>query len=83
MYGYSEEANQLLEYLYAECKKAEKKDPPKQAPSQKEAAKKNIEASREEGKGFDQVPPEQHKKLSKEGGEAKRKTEPKCEPEKK
>ena len=77
VHGYSEQATQLLEFLYEECKKEERK-PPKQSAGQKEAAKKNVEGHREEGKGFDQLPKGEHKKLSKEGGETKRKTTPKC-----
>lgn len=78
MHGYSPEANRLLDYLYAECEKAKKKSPPKQSPEQKQAAKKNVEAQREKGKGFDQIPPAEHKKLSKEGGESERKKTPEC-----
>ena len=83
MHGFSPQANQLLDFLYAECEKAKERKSPKQSPEQKEAAKQNIEKQREDGKGFDQMPPAEHKKLSKEGGEAERKSSPKCEEEQK
>ena len=82
MHGYSPEANRLLDLLYAECEKAKEKKPPKQSPKQKETAKKNVAAQREQGKGFDQIPPAEHKKLSKEGGKSERKKNPECKEEK-
>jgi len=75
MHGYSPKAQQLIAFLYeeGECRK-----PRKQSPEQKEQGKENIKKAREEGKGFDQMPDSEHKKLSKEGGQAERKKKPEC-----
>jgi hypothetical protein len=75
MHGYSSKAQQLIALLYEEeeCRK-----PRKQSTEQKKQAKENIEKARENGGGFDQMPEAEHKKLSKEGGQAERKKKPEC-----
>ena len=75
MHGYSPKAQQLIAFLYeeGECRK-----PRKQSEGQKKAAQENVEEQRKEGRGFDQMPDSEHKKLSKEGGQAERKKKPEC-----
>lgn len=75
MHGYSSQAQHLIALLYEEeeCRK-----PRKQSPEQKKQAKENIEQASKEGGGFDQMPDSEHKKLSKEGGQAERKKKPEC-----
>ena len=73
---FSDKAQQIISLLYEEeCRK-----PRKVSEKQKETGREQVKKMREEGGGFDQMPDSEHKKVSREGGESKRKKQlPECE----
>jgi septal ring factor EnvC (AmiA/AmiB activator) len=76
MKDFSHRAQQLIQLLYEEeeCRK-----PRKTSEKQRETGREQVKKMREEGGGFDQMPDSEHKKVSREGGESKRRKQlPEC-----
>jgi hypothetical protein len=70
---FSPKAQQIIELLYeeVECRK-----PRKVSQRQREAGQEQVKKMRKEGGGFDQMPDSEHKRISREGGESKRRKQP-------